>query len=81
MDFFGRGKVLRLAISDICLRRSLLRPIRSGLDSNTGYAGRARSQAGCSVLLQEFLDEALDFAIIAFPKVVVRILPLASTRY
>jgi hypothetical protein len=41
MDFFGRGKVLRLAISNIGFGRSLVRPVGSGLDSNTGYAGGA----------------------------------------
>ena len=71
MHFFGRGEILGLAISDICFGRSLIRPVRSGLDSNTGYAGRVGSEASCSVFLQEFLDDALDFAIIAFPKVVV----------
>src|SRR6266404_1282437 len=70
-DFFGRSEILGLAISDICFGRSFLRPVRSGLDSNTGYASRLRSEASRSVFLQEFLDDALDFAIIAFPKVVI----------
>src|SRR5580693_3490051 len=71
MHFFGRGEVLGLAIPDICFGRSPIRPVWSGLDSNSGYARRVKSEAGCSVLLQEFLDDALDFAIVAFPKVVV----------
>jgi hypothetical protein len=71
MHFFGRGEILDLAISDICFGRSLLGLVRSGLDSNTGYARGDRREARCSVFLQEFLDDALDLAIIAFPKVVV----------
>src|SRR4029077_11745770 len=71
MHSFGRGEILSLAISDICFGRSPIRPVRSGLDSNTGYAGRVSSEPSCPVLLQEFLDAALDVAIIAFPKVVV----------
>src|SRR5580692_8868890 len=71
MQFFKRGKILGLAISDICFRRSPIRPVRSGLDSNTGYARRVRNESSCSVFPQEFLDRALDVAIIAFPKVVV----------
>jgi hypothetical protein len=51
--------------------RSQIRPVRSGLDSDSGYASRVRSQANCPVFLQEFLDDALDVAIIAFTKVVV----------
>src|ERR1700720_4795208 len=60
-----------MAIAEICLGRSPIRRVRSGLDSNSGYASRVRSEASCSVFLQEFLDDALDVAIIAFPKVVV----------
>src|SRR5580700_7830895 len=71
MNFFGRGEILGLAISDICFGRSPIRPVRSGLDSNGGYASRIRSEASCPVFLQEFLDDPLDVAIIAFPKVVV----------
>src|SRR5229473_1694325 len=71
MHSFGRGEILGLAISDIGFGRSPIRPVRSGLDSNSGYARRVRSEASCSVFLQEFLDDALDVAIIAFPKVVV----------
>src|SRR4029077_16553706 len=71
MHSFGRGEILSLAISDICFGRSPIRPVRSGLDSNTGYAGRVSSEASCPVFLQEFLDDALDVAIIAFPKVLV----------
>src|SRR5271169_5801910 len=71
MHSFGRGEILGLAIPDICFGRSPIRPVRSGLDSDTGYARCAGSEASCSVFLQEFLDDALDVAIIAFPKVVV----------
>jgi hypothetical protein len=70
MQFLGRGEILGVAISDICFGRSRIRPVRGGLDTNTGYASRARSDARGSVFFQEFLDEALDFAIIAFSKVV-----------
>src|SRR5271170_4349279 len=71
MHSFGRGEILRLPISDICFGRTPIRPVGSGLDSNSGYASRVRSEGSRSVFLQEFLDDALDFAIIAFPKVVV----------
>src|SRR5208282_1613841 len=71
MHSFGRGEILRLAISEICLGRSPIRPVGSSLDSNSGYVSRVRSKASCSVFLEEFLNDALDFAIVAFPKVVV----------
>src|SRR3989442_176468 len=71
MHSFGRGEILGLPVSDIRFGRSPIRPVRSGLDSNSGYASRVRSEASCSVLLQEFLDDALNVAIIALPKVVV----------
>jgi hypothetical protein len=71
MQFFGRGEILCLAISEIGFGRSLIRPVRSGLDSNTGYADRVRSEASCPVFLQELLDDAFDFTVIAFSKVVV----------
>src|SRR6266446_5232091 len=77
MHSFGRGEILGLAISDICFGRSPIHPVRSGLDSNSGYASRVRIESSCSVFLQELLDGALDVAIIAFPKVVV---PNSSLR-
>ena len=71
MHSFGRGEIPGLAISDICFGRSLICPIRSSLDSSGGYASRVRGEASCSVFLQEFLDDALHVAIIAFPEMVV----------
>src|ERR1700722_8033 len=71
MHPFGRGEILGLAIPDIGFGRSHIGPVRSGLDSNSGYVRRVRSDTRCSVFLQEFLDDALDFAVIALPKVVV----------
>src|SRR4029077_12515150 len=64
MYSFGRGEILGLAISDICFGGSPIRPVRSGLDSNTGYRSRVRRDASRSVFLQEFLDDELHFAII-----------------
>src|SRR5258708_354414 len=71
MHSFGRGEILGLVISDIGFGRSPIRPIGRSLYSNTGYARRVRSKASRSVFLQELLDDALDVAIVAFPKVVV----------
>src|ERR1700690_70485 len=71
MQLFGRSEILGLAISDICFGRSRIRPVRSRLDSSTGYASRIRSHASCPFFFQELLDGALDVAIIAFPKMVV----------
>jgi hypothetical protein len=71
VHFFGGGEILGLAVADIGFGRSLIRPIRSGLDSNTGYASRFRNEASSSVFLQEVLDDGLDLAIVVLPKVVV----------
>src|ERR1017187_1551909 len=76
MQFFGRGEIPGLAISDICFGRSRIRPVWSGLNSSSGYTSRVSSETRCSVFLQEFLDDALDFAILVFPKVVVPNSPL-----
>jgi hypothetical protein len=48
----------------------LIRPIRSDLDPSADHAGRARDQTSCSILLQELLNDALDFAIIILAEVV-----------
>src|SRR5271168_4339342 len=71
MQFFGRGEILGLAISDICFGRSLICPVRSGLDSHTRYARRDRTETSRTVFLEEFPDHTLDFRIIAFAEVVV----------
>src|SRR5580692_3253068 len=71
MEFFGRGEILGLAIADIGFGRSLIRPVGRGLDTVGGYARHVRREASCSVFLQEFLDDALDLAVLTLTEVMV----------